>query len=125
MGHKAEGPNVFDWSNGVTLRLGAEYRLGPRERFPLRVGYIFDSRVSNPAYPSAFGTPPAATRTFTAGAGYVQDTWQVNLALSRRFGSTRVNPGGLGSGCQFCGFAGDYSLGMTGLYVDASVDLPQ
>lgn len=124
MGKKAEVPNVFDWRDGVTLRLGAEYRVGVGERFPLRVGYIFDSRVSNPAYPSAFGTPPAATRTFTAGAGYVQETWQVNLALSRRFGSTRVSSTELGNGCQFCGFAGDYSLGMTGLYVDASVDLP-
>lgn len=125
MGQKAEVPNVFDWQNGVTLRLGAEYRVGARERFPLRVGYIFDSRVSNPAYPSAFGTPPAATRTFTAGAGYVQDTWQVNLAISRRFGSTHVTAAELGKGCQFCGFAGDYALRMTGLYVDASVDLPQ
>ncbi len=125
MGQKAEVPNVFDWQNGVTLRLGAEYRAGARQRFPLRIGYIFDSRVSNPAYPSAFGTPPASTRTFTAGAGYVQETWQINLAVSRRFGSTHVNASELGKGCQFCSFAGDYSLGMTGLYVDASVDLPR
>jgi long-subunit fatty acid transport protein len=125
MGTAAQVPNVFDWQNGVTLRLGAEYRVGADQRFPLRVGYIFDSRVGNPAYPTAFGTPPAATRTFTAGAGYVREHWQVNLAVSRRFGSTRVTEAGLGAGCAFCGYAGDYSLGMTGLYVDASVDLPK
>ncbi len=124
MGSDAEVPNVFDWHDGVTLRLGAEYRVGPEQSVPLRVGYIFDSRVANPAYPSAFGTPPASTRTFTAGAGFVQETWQVNLAASRRFGSTQIPSSELGEGCSFCSYAGDYSLQMTGLYVDASVDLP-
>jgi long-subunit fatty acid transport protein len=124
MGNDAEVPNVFDWKDGITLRFGAEYRVGPEESFPLRVGYLFDSRVANPAYPSAFGTPPASTRTFTAGAGFVQETWQVNLAVSRRFGSTHVPSSELGEGCSFCGYGGDYALRMTGLYVDASVDLP-
>jgi len=124
MGSEAQVPNVFDWKDGVTLRLGAEYRVGPEQSFPLRVGYIFDSRVANPTYPSAFGTPPASTRTFTAGAGFVQETWQVNLAVSRRFGSTEVPSSELGEGCSFCSYGGDYALGMTGLYVDASVDLP-
>jgi hypothetical protein len=26
--------------------------------------------------------------------------------------------------CRFCGYAGQYEITMTGLYVDASVDLP-
>lgn len=124
MGTEAEVPNVFDWQDGVTVRLGVEYRVGPEQSFPLRVGYIFDSRVANPAYPSAFGTPPASTRTFTAGAGFVQETWQVNLAVSRRAGSTRVPSSELGEGCSFCSYGGDYALRMTGLYVDASVNLP-
>jgi long-subunit fatty acid transport protein len=117
-------PNVFDWTNGVTWRVGAEYRIGRRPIIPLRVGYIFDTRVTNPAYPSAFGTPPTATHTLTAGAGYRLDAWQFNLAVSRRFGSTRVTEDQLGDGCSFCGFAGKYSITMTGLYADASVDLP-
>ena len=29
----------------------------------------------------------------------------------------------LGTGCAFCSYAGDYAIGMTGLYIDASVDL--
>jgi long-subunit fatty acid transport protein len=116
--------NVYDWQNGVTGRFGAEYRVGARQSLPLRVGYIIDSTVSNPAYPSAFGTPPAPTHTFTAGLGYVQEQWQVNLAASRRFGSTSIDASELGAGCDFCGRAGDYSLTMTGLYVDVSVDLP-
>ncbi len=122
-GSVAEVPNVFDWQNGVTWRMGVEYRLGRQSEWPVRVGYIYDTKVTNKAYPSAFGTPPAATQTVTAGAGYVAPHWQVNLAASRRFGSAHVNASDLGEGCAFCGFAGDYEITMTGLYVDASVDL--
>jgi hypothetical protein len=38
-------------------------------------------------------------------------------------GSTTISEGELGTGCAFCSFAGDYSITMTGIYVDASVDL--
>jgi long-subunit fatty acid transport protein len=121
----AQVPNVFDWQDGVTWRLGFEYRLGHGPMVPLRVGYIFDSKVTNQAYPSAFGTPPAPTRTFTAGAGFVQEHWQVNLAVSRRFGQTRIFEEQLDTkSCRFCGYAGPYEITMTGLYLDASIDLP-
>ena len=120
----ADKVNVFNWQNGVTWRLGFEYRLGSRPTIPLRVGYIYDSQVTNLAYPSAFGTPAAPTHTLTAGAGYVADHWQLNVAASRRFGPA-AHVTDLGAGCQFCGFAGDYKITMTGLYVDASVDLPK
>lgn len=120
-----EVPNVFDWQNGVTWRVGAEYRLGTMPVTSLRLGYIFDSTVTNKAYPSAFGTPPAPTHTITAGAGYAKEHWQVNLAVSRRMGSAHIADGDLGKGCNFCGFAGDYKITMTGLYIDASVDLPK
>jgi long-subunit fatty acid transport protein len=117
-------PNVFDWEDGITWRLGLEYRLGRAKEWPIRVGYIFDSIVTNPSFPSAFGTPPAPTRTFTAGLGYVREHWQVNVAASRRFGQTRVHSEGLDPmACRFCGYAGQYEITMTGLYVDASVDL--
>jgi long-chain fatty acid transport protein len=122
----ADKVNVFDWQNGVTWRLGVEYRLGSRPMIPLRVGYIYDTKVTNTAYPSAFGTPPAPTHTLTAGAGYVSEHWQVNLAASHRFGSSaHVDASQLGPGCNFCSYAGDYKITMTGLYVDASVDLPR
>lgn len=114
--------NVFDWQNGVTWRSGLEYRIGQLPRVPLRVGYIFDTRVTNPVYPSAFGTPPAPTHTFTFGGGFVQEHWQVNWALSRRMGSTTVDT--TDTACKFCGYPGKYSITMTGLYIDASVDLP-
>lgn len=117
-------PNKFDWKNGVTWRTGLEYRLGHLPTIPLRVGYIFDSTVTNDAYPTAFGTPPAPTHVLTAGAGYVEERWQVNVAVSRRFGSTHVDEAALGKGCPFCSLAGDYAITMTGIYVDASVDLP-
>jgi len=126
-GVRVEVPNVFDWQNGVTWRTGLEYRLGGGDgpTVPLRVGYIYDATVTNQAYPSAFGTPPAPTRTVTAGAGFVSEHWQVNVAVSRRFGEAYVADADLGKGCNFCSFGGQYEITMTGLYLDASVDLPK
>lgn len=132
-GARTEVPNVFDWKNGFTWRTGVEYRLGSEPMIPLRLGYIFDSRVSNPRYPSAFGTPPGATRTFTAGLGVVMPTWQINLAVSRRYGEGYVPAAGLPDPtvpqnpdlCRFCGFSGPYEISMTGFYIDASIDLPK
>jgi long-subunit fatty acid transport protein len=117
-------PNKFDWQNGVTWRTGLEYRIGKFPTIPLRAGYIFDSTVTNKAYPSAFGTPPAPTHTITAGTGYVDETWQANVALSHRFGSTHIDEADLGKGCAFCSVAGDYAITMTGIYVDFSVNMP-
>jgi hypothetical protein len=59
----------------------------------------------------------------TAGAGYDRETWEINVGVSRRYGETTITDDELGAGCALCGFAGDYSIGMTGLYLDASVDL--
>jgi hypothetical protein len=123
-GQRAELFNVFEWQSGVTLRFGAEYRAFDDPTLPIRLGYIYDSQVTNRAYPSAFGTPPAATHSVTAGTGYVRETWQLNVAVARRFGGTLISEDELGEGCSFCSGAGDYQLGMTGLYIDASVDLP-
>jgi len=123
-GDRVVVPNVFDWQNGVTWRIGGEYRLGAAPQIPLRIGYIFDSQVTNELYPSAFGTPPAPTHTLTAGVGYVEETWQVNLAASRRMGSTTLETTDPDDRCVFCGKPGKYSITMTGIYVDASVDLP-
>jgi long-subunit fatty acid transport protein len=128
-GTPVEVPNVFDWKNGLTWRTGLEYRLGGdhgrRPIVPLRVGYIYDATVTNQAYPSAFGTPPAPTRTLTAGTGFVSEHWQVNIAVSRRFGEAYIADADLGRGCNFCSFGGQYKITMTGLYVDASIDLPK
>lgn len=123
-GEEVTTPNVFNWQNGVTWRIGAEYRLGKSPLVPLRLGYIFDTQVTNELYPSAFGTPPAPTHTATAGAGYVSEHWQVNVAFSRRMGSTQIDETDPDRRCAFCGFPGKYSITMTGIYVDASVDLP-
>lgn len=123
-GEEVITPNVFNWKNGVTWRVGAEYRLGQEAIWPLRLGYIFDTQVTNEEFPSAFGTPPAPTHTVTAGAGYQRKTWQVNVAFSRRMGSTQVDETDPEGRCAFCGFPGKYSITMTGFYVDASVDLP-
>jgi long-subunit fatty acid transport protein len=138
MGSAAEVPNVFDWHDGFTWRSGFEFRLGKvpgrddaasqgvgpmrRAMVPLRVGYIYDTRVTNPQYPSAFGTPPGPTHTFTAGLGFVQERWQINAAFTRRMGKATVDE--TDTSCVFCGYPGKYKITMTGFYIDASVDLP-
>jgi long-chain fatty acid transport protein len=123
-GQPASVPNVFEWQNGVTARFGVEYRIDVGAiRYPVRAGYAFDSSVTNAAYPSAFGTPPAPTHTFGVGAGFDPGIFQINAAVTRRFGSETISAAELRPGCAFCSYEGDYSLGMTGIYLDASVDL--
>lgn len=123
-GTDAAVPNVFDWQDGVTLRTGAEYRIiAGNIRYPVRIGYAFDSKVASEAYPSAFGTPPAPTHVFSLGGGFDPGVWQVNAAVVHRFGKTTVDASDLGDGCAFCSFEGDYEITMTGFYLDASFDL--
>ncbi|HVR18664.1 MAG TPA: outer membrane protein transport protein [Polyangiaceae bacterium] len=122
-GTPAAVPNVFDWQNGVTLRTGAEYRIiSGSIRYPVRIGYAFDSKVASEQYPSAFGTPPAPTHIVSLGGGFNPGAWQVNAAVTHRFGKTTVE-GPLPTDCRFCSFPGDYELTMTGFYLDASFDL--
>jgi long-subunit fatty acid transport protein len=109
--------NIFAWQDGVTVRAGAEFDLD--ERFFFRGGYIWDSQVSQEKYPSAFGTPPAPTSTFTAGFGMKGgDDWKFNVALAHRRGAATVVEVGPPGECVACSFAGDYKLTMTGVYVD-------
>jgi long-subunit fatty acid transport protein len=124
-GNLVRVPNVFDWRDAFTLRFGFEFRLGPAEQLPIRVGYVYDEKVANRAYPSAFGTPPAPTRTFTLGGGYDTGPWEINLALALRSGDTTLRPEEIASpaACPTCGYSGQYGVNMTGLYVDFSTDL--
>jgi long-subunit fatty acid transport protein len=117
-------PQIFNWQDGHTIRAGVEYRVAASNGgyVPLRAGYLWDGRVSDPAYPSAFGTPPTSTNSITVGLGYVQDDWQVNAAGAYRFGGVTVTEDELGSGCDaLCAKDGDYRLRAVGLYVDGSV----
>lgn len=119
----ASVPNVFAWQDGITLRFGAQYRVhGGALSYPLRIGYVFDSAVTSAQYPSAFGTPPAPTHTLSAGAGLRRDGFELNIAVSQRFGSTTIDPSDLRKGCAFCSYAGRYAIQMTGLYLDSSVE---
>lgn len=127
--------NYFDWKDGVTARLGFEYRLLDGA-LPLRVGYIWENRVTSRPYVTAFGTPPGTTHVATLGGGYEVGGFRVDVAYAFRTSKGRVTErnvlpardpmsdrntgnGGLGD-CPFCGFAGDYSLTMHGIYVSAS-----
>jgi long-subunit fatty acid transport protein len=130
-------PNVFDWSDEITLRTGVEFRwlegMDNRKRLAARVGYVFDGKTANERYPTAFGTPPGPTHVITAGFGWNLGPWQVNAALARRFGSGAVTAedvmAGAGSAerpCRFCSVAGneDYKITVNGFYIDASYALP-
>jgi long-subunit fatty acid transport protein len=124
-GTRALIPNVFDWRDAFTLHFGVEFRLGPSEEVPIRMGYVYDARVSSRAYPSPFGFPPSAIRTLTLGGGYDQDDWELNLALALGGGGTEVRATELApaGACAACGYAGEYAIDVTALYVDLSVDL--
>jgi long-subunit fatty acid transport protein len=125
-------PNVFEWQDSVTLRFGVEYRLlrdavTAKEHVALRAGYIFDSKVANKAYPTAFGTPPGFTQVVTVGGGYDFGVVQLNTAFAYRTGSATVTnedltaPGN--KDCKFCGVAGDYAIKLSGIYFDISHEL--
>jgi long-subunit fatty acid transport protein len=122
-----QAPNVFDWKNEVTVRVGGEYRLlrtaEGRRRLSLRAGYVYDGKTTNALYPSAFGTPPGPTHVFTGGAGWNGGRWQVNAAFARRQGSGAVTAKDVMDRprtCVFCGDAGKdpYRIGINGFYVD-------
>lgn len=120
-----EVTNYFEWQNAITGRFGVEYGLGPEHDILARTGYVFDGKVGNKAYPSAFGTPPAPSHSISIGAGYRKDTWQVNLAGVYRFVDTDVTVADVADAepCATCSKPGtEYSLNMLGAYVDFSID---
>lgn len=114
--------NVFDWSDSVTTRVGLEYRLLD-EQLPLRVGYVWDQQTANTNYPTAFGTPPAATHVITVGAGYDTGPLSVNFAFAHRRGGATFTDEQLAArdrSCAFCGFPGEYFIRLNGIYLDVS-----
>jgi len=122
-GETIQVQNYFMWQNAVTARLGLEYLLGNESQIPVRVGYIYDGKVGNKMYPTAFGTPPAASNSFTVGAGYRGDKWQVNIAGAYRFASAVVTADDIKGAqpCPSCSKPGpDYNLKILGFYLDFS-----
>ena len=123
-------PNTFKWSDAMTVRVGTEYRF--LDNYRVRLGYIFDDKTGNENYPTAFGTPPTPTHSFTTGLGYKAKNWEVNLAYAYRMGSTSVaepfqdNPNtsadeSLEAGeCRACSKGGDYNIKLHGMYADFS-----
>ena len=108
--------NYYEWVDGETIRLGGAYTIGRAEA---RVGYAHDAQVTQKNFPSAFGTPPAATTIFTAGMGYqVAPSLSVAVAGAYRTGKATVEKGDLDPKCVFCGKEGDYALDLFGAYFD-------
>jgi len=124
-GMHAEIANVFNWEDAITLRLGVEHRFGAEQRWPVRVGYIFDGTVTDPAFPSAFSTPPAPTHSLTAGAGYKLDHIEFDVAYAYRFGSATIAQEDVAPSaeCRFCSTYGDYKIGLNRLYFSVTGDL--
>jgi len=123
MGQPASVSNIFAWKDSQTIRVGLEYRVwheGDVDHVPLRVGYVYDTRVANPHDPTAFGTPPGPTQVVTLGTGYNAGVWQTNVAYAYRFGTGNVPKAGLDPNCAFCSYEGDYAIHLNGIYVDAS-----
>jgi hypothetical protein len=129
---RIEVPNVFEWSNELTLRTGVEYRLlpcpaGGANRLALRLGYVLDETTANPQYPSAFGTPPGPTQVLTGGAGWRVGGLRANVAYAYRFGEgdvTAADSMARQRNCTFCGVNGNepYRIHVHGLYVDFGWD---
>ena len=119
MGAQATVGNPSQWSNSVTLRGGLEYRLVDKH-LPVRAGYIWDEKTTNPNYPNAFGTPPGPSHVITAGTGWNAGAWQLNGSVAYRMAEARVNAPD--PSCAFCGQQGmdPYKLWMLGYYVDFS-----
>jgi long-subunit fatty acid transport protein len=115
--------NYFECQNANTALVGLEYGLGDARQFPVRIGYVFDGKVGNKMYPTAFGTPPAPSHSVTAGAGYRAEKWQANIAAAYRVSSTTVTVADVAGAqdCPSCSKPGnDYSLRILGLYLDFS-----
>ncbi len=119
-------PNIFEWRDQFTVRWGMEYRFSEQQQWPVRIGFIHDSKTANEAYPTAFGTPPASTYAVTVGMGYEHGPWEINAAYARRYGTTTVTDAdvapGLPLACPACSGAGDYEFRLSGIYVDFSYD---
>lgn len=113
--------NISNWQDAITLRAGVEY--GVDKRWFFRGGFLWDGKVSQEDYPSAFGTPPTSSTTITAGVGYkCEDNWKLNFAVAHRFAATEVETDK--KDCAACSFNGDYSLTMTGFYLDFMYAFP-
>ena len=121
------------WQDGITLRGGLEMRFAGH-CFE-RAGYVYDGKVGNEVFPSAFGTPPAPTQTFTIGTGYSPGPWSVNFAYAMRQGGVTITPedaakqtsatladGSAAPPCDTCGFPGDYEILLHGIYIDFSYE---
>lgn len=115
--------NISNWEDAITFRAGVEY--GIDNRWFFRGGFLYDGKVSQVDYPSAFGTPPDSTTTITAGFGTkCEDNWELNFAVAHRLGSAKVRKGDDTEPCIPCSFDGDYKLSMTGFYVDFTYAFP-
>ena len=134
-GQPVELVNLARWQDGVTLRFGAEYCLDLEplglsgHRLKPRLGYVYDGQVGSKSYPTAFGTPPTATQSITAGLGYQGNAWEVSLAYAYRYGAVTVDPSDLPSDadvntdkCLACSKAGLYEIALHGIYADFSWD---
>lgn len=116
-----EVQNVFDWSDQWLLRWGGEYGFFDGQ-WPVRLGFVFGSTSTSPAYPNAFSPPPAPEYLVTFGTGYDHGPWQLSFAYARAFSSTfvDVDTSAFLSECPNCGGPGQYALKANHIVFDFS-----
>ena len=116
-------PNRTDWSDSFTVRVGAGYHV--TKPLEIRAGYLLDTASANTRYPTAFGSPPGPTHFGTVGVGYkFSELFDMSFATAVRYGSATVTDDQspakqVHKEAPFAGYPGNYSIFLTGVYLDA------
>jgi long-subunit fatty acid transport protein len=102
------------WNDQLNVRLAGEY-LG--FGMPVRFGYIYTSRVTDPQFAKATFTPPGVAHTLTLGTGKnIGDSFAVNGGLAHTWASGDVTAGNSTDLVR----NGTYSVAETALHLGAS-----
>ena len=118
-GEPASVPNVFEWQNGVTARFGVEYRLDVGGHPLSAAGRATRSTAADKRGVPARSAPPLPPAKFGLGGGF-----DPGIFRSTRPSRVASAPPHLGCGAphrlRLCSYEGEYEIGMTGIYLDAS-----
>jgi long-chain fatty acid transport protein len=107
-------PNIEQrWMDESDVRVAAEY-VG--SKWPIRVGYIFASQVSDSGFARVIYSPPGPTHTITLGTGRpLTNNWRLDGGLEYTFSVGEVD-----SAMQPDTYAGDYYATVYALHLGTS-----
>jgi len=117
----ANDPELLQkWKDQHNVRLAGEYTGWD---LPVRMGYVWTSRVTNPHFARATFTPPGPAHTVTVGTGRTWgETWDIQGALEYTFvsgsadGGAPAGTGGTGTDIR----AGDYDVRAVAAHLGVS-----